>query len=97
MRKYTSARRNSSSKYTPQSAPVASSSPPTTVAIIERPSPQDKYERFEQWLRDNGAKFEMVRFVETCVCVFVFHTKCFHCLITVLCCLDGFMACIGYY
>jgi len=25
------------------------------------PQPLDKYERFEQWLRENGAKFELVR------------------------------------
>eukprot|EP00429_Kryptoperidinium_foliaceum_P059998 CAMPEP_0176080270 /NCGR_PEP_ID=MMETSP0120_2-20121206/40150_1 /TAXON_ID=160619 /ORGANISM="Kryptoperidinium foliaceum, Strain CCMP 1326" /LENGTH=56 /DNA_ID=CAMNT_0017414033 /DNA_START=90 /DNA_END=257 /DNA_ORIENTATION=+ len=31
--------------------------------VLERP-PQDKYDRFEQWLRENGAHFEMLELRE---------------------------------
>ena len=45
----------------------------TTNNIVGYRPPLDKYERFEAWLRENGAVFDMVRLcVCVCVCVCVF-------------------------
>ena len=55
--------------------------PKTHAVVPERPT-QDKYELFEQWLRENGAQFDMVRI---CTWIFVlsslslFHV-CFVCI-----------------
>lgn len=42
------------------------------VAVGPGRPPQDKYERFEQWLKDNGAQFELVGFATTNAKVVVF-------------------------
>ena len=49
MRKYASSSRKQQQQH-PQT-PVAAASP----------QPLDQYERFEHWLRENGAKFDQVR------------------------------------
>lgn len=40
--------------------------PKTHAVVPERPT-QDKYDLFEQWLRENGAQFDMVR-----ICTWIF-------------------------
>lgn len=59
------------------SAAATTSGLTTTSYHVDRP-PLDKYERFEAWLRENGAVFDMVRFVTYAVATFISFGLCPH-------------------
>ena len=44
-----------------QQQKAAADAAAAAAAAAESPRPRDKYERFEHWLRENGAKFDQVR------------------------------------